>query len=114
MAGVFLRSYRPPRLPPWVWHSHKFAGYFIPALEVTDANVIAQIGIFKIYPAQFVSIALITLLTYINTKGIEGGKMIQTVFTVVKLLSLFGLIVFGFLIAAKAEIWNANWTDAWK
>ena len=37
----------------------KFAGYFIPALEVTDANLIAQIGIFKIYPAQFVSIALI-------------------------------------------------------
>jgi basic amino acid/polyamine antiporter, APA family len=91
----------------------KFAGYFIPALDVTDANVIAQIGIFKIYPAQFVSIALITFLTYINTKGIEGGKKIQTIFTVVKLLSLFGLIVFGFLLAAKAEIWNANWANAW-
>jgi APA family basic amino acid/polyamine antiporter len=91
----------------------KFAGYFIPALEVTDANIIAQIGIFKLYPAQFVSIALITFLTYINTKGIEGGKMIQTVFTVIKLLSLFGLIIFGFLIAARAEIWDANWADAW-
>ena len=91
----------------------KFAGYFIPALDVTDANIITQIGIFKIYPAQFVAIALITFLTYINTKGIEGGKKIQTVFTIVKLFSLFGLIVFGFLIAAKAEIWNTNWTDAW-
>ncbi len=91
----------------------KFAGYFIPALEVTDANIIAQIGIFKIYPAQLVSIALIVLLTYINTKGIQGGKMIQTVFTVVKLLSLFGLILFGFVLAAQAEIWDANWTDAW-
>ena len=91
----------------------KFAGYFIPALEVTDVNIIAQIGIFKFYPAQLVSIVLIVFLTYINTKGIQGGKMIQTVFTVVKLLSLFGLIVFGFLIAARAEIWNANWADAW-
>ncbi len=91
----------------------KFAGYFIPALEVADANIIAQIGIFKFYPAQLVSIVLIVFLTYINTKGIQGGKMIQTVFTVVKLLSLFGLIVFGFLIAARAEIWNANWADAW-
>jgi APA family basic amino acid/polyamine antiporter len=91
----------------------KFAGYFIPALEVTDANIIAQIGIFKIYPAQLVSIALIVFLTYINTKGIQGGKMIQTVFTVVKLLSLFGLILFGFIIAAKAGIWDANWADAW-
>ena len=92
----------------------KFAGYFIPALDVTDANILAQIGIFKIYPAQFVAIALITLLTYINTKGIEGGKKIQTVFTVVKLLSLFGLIVFGFLLAAKADIWDANWANAWQ
>src|SRR6187397_709317 len=62
----------------------KFAGYFIPILEVNDANLLAQIGIFKIYPAQFVSIALIAFLTYINTKGIQGGKMIQTIFTVIK------------------------------
>jgi APA family basic amino acid/polyamine antiporter len=91
----------------------KFAGYFIPALELADANIIAQIGIFKFYPAQLVSIVLIVFLTYINTKGIQGGKMIQTVFTVIKLVSIFGLIVFGFLIAARAEIWNANWADAW-
>ncbi len=91
----------------------KFAGYFIPILEVTDSNILLQWGSFKVYPAQLVSIALIIFLTYINTKGVKGGKMIQTVFTVVKLLSLFGLILFGFLLAAKAEIWNANWVDPW-
>jgi APA family basic amino acid/polyamine antiporter len=32
---------------------------------------------------------------------------------VVKLVSLFGLILFGLLLAAKSEIWDANWTDAW-
>ena len=91
----------------------KFAGTFIKVLDVRDENMITQIGIFKIYPAQFVSIALIIILTYINTRGIKEGKLIQTSFTVVKLLSLFGLIVFGLLLAAKGEIWNANWTDAW-
>ncbi|MBK7434434.1 MAG: amino acid permease [Chitinophagaceae bacterium] len=91
----------------------KFAGYFIPALELTDANILLQLGDFKIYSAQLVSIALIIFLTYINSKGVKGGKMIQTSFTVVKLLSLFGLIVFGFLLAAKGSIWNANWADAW-
>ena len=40
--------------------------------------------------------------------------MIQTSFTVVKLLSLFGLIIFGFLLAAKGSIWHANWSDAWQ
>jgi len=91
----------------------KFAGIFIPVLELKDQNILLQIGAFKIYPAQLVSIALITLLTYINTQGVKGGKLIQTVFTVTKLLSLFGLIIFGFLIGAKSEIWQANWTDAW-
>ena len=91
----------------------KFAGYFIPALELNDTNVLFQIGSLKIHTAQVVSILLIVFLTWINTKGIKGGKLIQTSFTVVKLLSLFGLIVFGFLLASKPEIWHANWQDAW-
>ena len=91
----------------------KFSGYFIPALDINDENILFQIGVFKLYPAQIVSILVIVLLTYINTKGVQGGKKIQTVFTVTKLVSLFGLIVFGLLLAAKAEIWNANWSNAW-
>ena len=91
----------------------KFAGYFVPALELNDNNVLFQIVGLKIYTAQIVSILLIILLTWINTGGIKSGKVIQTVFTVVKLLSLFGLIIFGFLLAAKTEIWNANWQDVW-
>ncbi|SKA17153.1 APC family permease [Sediminibacterium ginsengisoli] len=91
----------------------KFAGYFFPVLEMTDENILFTVGAFKIYPAQFLSIVIIVFLTYINTKGVKGGKAIQSTFTVTKLLSLFGLIVFGFLLAAKREVWNANWTDAW-
>ncbi len=92
----------------------KFAGYFIPALELTDDNILLQLGEFKIYTAQLVSIVLIIFLTYINTQGVKGGKMIQTSFTVVKLISLFGLIAFGFLLAANGDIWNANWADGWQ
>ncbi|WP_439505960.1 APC family permease [Sediminibacterium sp.] len=91
----------------------KFAAYFFPILEMNEVDVLFLLGPFKIYPAQFVSIFIIVLLTYINTKGVQGGKMIQTVFTVTKLVSLFGLIVFGFILGANAEVWNANWSDAW-
>jgi APA family basic amino acid/polyamine antiporter len=90
----------------------KFAGYFFPALELTDANILLTIGSIKIYIAQLVSILLIVLLTYINTRGIQGGKMIQTTFTLTKLLSLFGLIIFGFIMA-KSDVWHANWQHAW-
>lgn len=90
----------------------KFAGYFFPSLELTDANVLLTVGSLKIYTAQIVSILLIIFLTYINTRGIKGGKLIQTTFTMTKLLSLFGLIVFGFIMA-KGDVWDANWQNAW-
>ena len=92
----------------------KFAGYFFPSLEMTDANILLQMGFLKIYPAQLLSIAIIILLTSINTKGVQGGKMIQSTFTITKLASLFGLIGFGFLLASKASIWDANWANAWE
>jgi APA family basic amino acid/polyamine antiporter len=90
----------------------KFLAYIVPGLG--PENILADLGFITINAGQLVSIVLITFLTYINTKGIQGGKMIQTTFTVVKLLSLFGLIIFGLLMAAKGSIWNANWTDAWQ
>ncbi|MEO8885028.1 MAG: amino acid permease [Mucilaginibacter sp.] len=62
--------------------------------------------------AQCVSIALIVLLTYINTRGIKSGKIIQNTFTITKLASLFGLIIFGFIMI-KGDVWHANWTNAW-
>ena len=91
----------------------KFAGYFLPILELKDENILLQAGGFKLYPAQVLSILLIIFLTYVNTRGIQSGKRIQTVFTVTKLLSLFGLIVFGFLLGAQKGVWQANWTHAW-
>jgi APA family basic amino acid/polyamine antiporter len=91
----------------------KFAGYFFHPLELKEQNIIFAVGSFKIYWAQLVSIVLIVFLTWVNTRGIEGGKWIQRIFTVTKLLSLFGLIVLGFLIGTKAGVWKANWTDAW-
>jgi basic amino acid/polyamine antiporter, APA family len=88
----------------------KFTAYLIPA--VSEDLVLVNLGIITISPAQILSIVIIVLLTYINTRGVEGGKVIQTTFTVAKLLSLFGLIVFG-LIMMKGDVWTANWTNAW-
>lgn len=89
----------------------KFAAYLVPF--VSDENVLYEIGSFKLNAAQLVSIFTIILLTYINSRGVKNGKMLQTVLTIIKIASLIGLIIFGFTMGAKAEIWNANWTDVW-
>lgn len=88
----------------------KFTAYIVPGFS--EDLVAIDLGFRKISPAQLLSIVVIVLLTYINTRGVKEGKAIQTSFTLTKLISLFGLIVFGFIMA-KADVWNANWTDAW-
>ncbi len=90
----------------------KFAGYFIPALTMAEENLLFQWGWLKLYPAQLVSILLIIFLTYVNTRGVKEGKSVQTIFTIAKLFSLFALIVIGLLFAAKANIWDANWSGS--
>ena len=88
----------------------KFTAYLIPA--VSEDNILFQQGFIKISAAQLVSIGVILLLTYINTRGVKSGKIIQTTFTLTKLLSLFGLIVFGFIML-NTDTWHFNWSNAW-
>lgn len=84
----------------------RFTAYLIPA--VGEGNILLDIGFLKVSAAQLLAIALIVFLTYTNTRGVKGGKIIQSTFTVTKLVSLFGLIVFGFLLS-KQSFWNENW-----
>ena len=84
----------------------RFTAYLIP--EVGEINILFSIGSLNISAAQILAIALIIFLTYTNTRGIQGGKIIQTTFTTVKLLSIFGLILLGFLLV-KNSFWAENW-----
>ena len=90
----------------------KFAAYLIPSLS--DENILLDLGAFQLNAAQIVSIITIVFLTYLNSRGVKDSKTLQTVLTIIKILSLFGLIVFGFILAAKAEVWDVNWTDVWE
>jgi len=88
----------------------KFAAYIYHPFS--EENILCDLGFVKISAAQVVSIILIIFLTFINSRGVKGGKLIQNTFTLTKLLSLFGLIGFGFL-ALRGDIWQANWSNAW-
>src|SRR5688572_3150311 len=87
----------------------KFTAYIFPVFS--EDAVVIDAGFLTISPAQLLSIVVIILLTFINSRGVKTGKVIQTIFTITKLLSLFGLIVMG-LFMAKEKIWTANWEDA--
>ena len=90
-----------------------FANYsavFFPFLE----NKIFSIGdSFVFTNKQVLAMFSIILLTYINTKGVKNGKIIQLVFTSAKLIALFALIIFGLYVGFHTNTFSDNFTNMW-
>lgn len=89
----------------------RFSAYLFPWMG--ENQILLDLDFMKVSAAQVSAIILIAFLTFVNTRGVQGGKVIQSVFTVSKLVALFGLIVFGFLLA-KESFWDANWQNAFQ
>jgi APA family basic amino acid/polyamine antiporter len=88
----------------------KYTAVFFPELN----NVILTIGEkFQINYGQILAIVSIFFLTFINTKGIQNGKIIQLIFTSAKLFALFALIVLGLAIGLKTDTLSHNFVDMW-
>ena len=90
----------------------KFAAYLFPPLG--DQNILFAAGGFTLNAAQLVSIALIVFLTFVNGRGVNYGKWIQTSFTLAKIASVLALIVFGVALGASGQTWDANWATAFE
>ncbi len=90
----------------------KFTGYLFPSLN--NAAPIYQNGTFMITWMQVLAIGVILLLTFINTKGVKSGKLVQSIFTSSKIIALLVLIVGGaFLIDNNlfAENMSYGWSS---
>lgn len=88
----------------------KFTAYLVPALN--DSDPLFQSGSFKITWVQILAIFIILLLTYINTRGVKNGKLLQNIFTSSKIIALLGIIVFGFLLVKDSQ-WFENMKFGW-
>ena len=89
----------------------KFTAVFIPVLN--PANVLFSIGPLSVSAGGLFAIASLVLLTWLNSRGIESGKIIQNVFTSAKLIALFGLIIVGITLGVSSGLLSANLTNAW-
>jgi basic amino acid/polyamine antiporter, APA family len=94
----------------------KFTGYFFPVFDMNPSNILGtfDLGFFvlNLYPAQLLAIGTIVLLSWFNTRGVNGGKILQNIFTSTKLIALFGLVLIGFLIGFDVDVWSQNWSLA--
>lgn len=89
----------------------KFTAYLIPSLN--DAAPLFESGSFKITWIQILAIGIILLLTFINTKGVESGKILQNIFTSSKIIALLGLIVLGFVMVDHSRL-AENFQFGWE
>jgi len=89
----------------------KFLGVLVPWFSET--NIILQIGFMKINTVHLPAILSIVLLTYINTRGINTGKIIQNFFTYIKFFVLLLFIVVGLLIVKNTGAWELNTGVFW-
>ena len=90
----------------------KYTGVLLPNI-ISEKNILFQIGNFAINSVQILAIVSIILLTYLNSKGVKNGKLIQNIFGSTKLIALFGLILFGLLFGINADVVRQNFSDMW-
>jgi APA family basic amino acid/polyamine antiporter len=62
---------------------------------------------------NLLAILSIVLLTWINTRGLRMGKIVQNIFTVAKTISLAGLVLLGIVFSTVAAR-TANFTGFWR
>lgn len=91
-----------------------FTGVLIPQISGTTyllPPVVLGGYAISLSTQQLLAIAVIALLTFVNTRGLRMGKLIQRSFTFTKTFALFALVVVGIFIG-----WNhssAAFTSSW-
>jgi APA family basic amino acid/polyamine antiporter len=90
----------------------KYAGVFVP--WISAKNYLIGEGKIGVTTQQLVAIAIIVILTAVNTRGIRTGAMVQNVFTFAKVASLVALVGLGFLLGRNTMAVQANFTDFWR
>ncbi len=90
----------------------KYSGVFLPSISASHYLIGA--GKLGLTTQQLLAIAVVVLLTAVNTRGIRTGAMVQNVFTFAKVASLLGLVVLGFLLGRNPQAIAANFHDFWR
>lgn len=95
----------------------RYLGVLWPAISETNYLInpihLGSSYAISLSTAQFVGVLLIALLTWINTRGLKLGKLVQNVFTFAKTGALVALIVLGLLIGWNANAVHTNFGSFW-
>ncbi|MEY2585185.1 MAG: basic amino acid/polyamine antiporter, family [Verrucomicrobiota bacterium] len=94
----------------------RYTGVLIPWVSETN-YIIEPIRFgsyaFSLSTAQLLGLAMIALLTFMNTRGLNLGKIVQNIFTTAKTGGLVALILLGIIVGFRSGAGSANFSDLW-
>ncbi|MDE1155936.1 MAG: APC family permease [Acidobacteriaceae bacterium] len=96
----------------------RYLGVLWPAVA-EDHYLVAPIALGKHYAlslstTQLTALLLIVVLSWVNARGVDYGKLVQNVFTLAKLGALVVVIAFGLLVGCNHAVIHANYVHAWQ
>src|SRR5213079_3729363 len=95
----------------------RYLGVLVPSVGedkylITPKHIFGNYAI-SLSTAQLVGVLLIVLLTFMNTRGLRLGKLVQNVFTITKTGSLIALILLGVFLGWNANAVHLNFGNLW-
>lgn len=84
----------------------RFVGVLYPFFD--ESHIVFSIGAFTVSTTQILAISSILFLTWLNSRGINNGRIIQQVFTSTKIMALLGLIVVALIAGSGKNYWEYN------
>ena len=94
----------------------RYMGVLVPAISESK-YIIAPIRFggyaLSLSTAQLVGLAMIALLTFMNTRGLKIGKLVQNVFTTAKTGALIALIILGIIVGLNSGAGSENFSNFW-
>ena len=90
-------------LIPWFSESH----FLIEPIRLSSGYAIS------LSTTQLLGLCLIALLTFMNTRGLKLGKLVQNIFTTAKTGALIALILLGIIVGIKSGAAAENFKDFW-
>ena len=81
--------------------------YLIPPQPISQRYAVS------LSSSQLLALAIIVLVTFTNTRGLQYGKIIQNIFTIAKTGALLALIMLGLFLGRNSAAVHTNFAHTW-